>query len=61
MFFAWQRTWRDLTKSLLAFGGSAYFIEGKKYGEISPTAESGEAEPPESRQKRDYSWLVTHS
>jgi hypothetical protein len=30
----------------LAFGGSAYFIEGKKHGEISPSAESGEADPP---------------
>jgi len=32
----------------LAFGGSAYFIEGKEHGEISPTAEGGEADPPEN-------------
>jgi hypothetical protein len=32
----------------LAFGGSAYFIEGKKHGEISPSAEGEEADPPEN-------------
>jgi hypothetical protein len=42
--FVKQKFWRDLVKK--DFDGSAYFDEDKKIGEISPSAEGGEAEPP---------------
>jgi len=58
MFFAMQKTWRDLVLRRRRRDGTACHSEGKNDGEISPLAEDDEADPPEEEIEDEVHTLV---